>query len=79
MPRYLATMNRQPRNDRPEKPWWYRLPVIPVGLIVYSVVGIVFFTAGASVAVSLGTGLAVALAAAFVRGMAAAAHDERHR
>ncbi|MEV4998550.1 hypothetical protein [Streptomyces niveus] len=69
----------QSEQDR-QPPWWYRIPPLAVGLIAYSVAGIVIHTVvSTSGVVWAGGGLAACLAAAFFHGMAQAAYDRRHR
>jgi hypothetical protein len=66
-------------GDRRTTPWWYRVPSLAVCLIVYTVTGIVLFTAvSESGLVWAGGGLAAGLLASFVQGMGRAVHDERH-
>ncbi|MGW2112672.1 hypothetical protein [Streptomyces sp. NPDC001948] len=65
-------------GDRPQTPWWYRVPTIAVGLIAYAVVGLVIYTAVSQSALAwAGGGLLAALLASGIQGAAQRAHDER--
>lgn len=63
-----------------QTPWWYRIPPMAVGLITYSGVGIVLWTAVTKTPViALGGGLVAGLLVALLHGAAQQAHDNRRR